>query len=467
MTWRRTGVLGGAAVAAAAGVAWYLWSSPRAAAEDEEEDDDEVLEAGMLLLEHAQEERALMPVAFLVNAIIKNADGTEDANTRIFARLIEALEVLVLYSEDPPEDVLQRVANILEESERRVRGMLAETPPYADLCAELQDCVDKLRIDEEAVMSTAKDLDLRCFSRAVFDERPNPPPPEPADLQMHSLIEEKRRIQAADEEQARLLAARNQLLQEQVAQMQKVLSQPQPQQRMSAREFFNYFPMPPDEPERRLHMSDSGLDTLRAPLPMLDAALKTLATSGQLGTSLCGLMVTLMGADTQRVLALLCRSPEGSFVDGQECGVPQWPVIPRKLTRCQYVVASGDVVCVNRESGNLMPDAERSNLMPTMAEADHTIAEACAPGGYVSMIQEHIASVKAGGEANQNLSIALESFGGNKHYLGAPIKIEHRVVGAMCAWFTDAAAIKVAGRKEMLEEQAAVAGKLLGGARAL
>ena len=54
---------------------------------------------------------------------------------------------------------------------------------------------------------------------------------------------------------------------------------------MSADEFFKFYPMPADEPERRLRFRDGGLDRLRAPLAGLDAALQPLAEGGALGAS--------------------------------------------------------------------------------------------------------------------------------------------------------------------------------------
>ena len=166
-------------------------------------------------------------------------------------------------------------------------------------------------------------------------------------------------------------------------------------------------------------------------------------------------MVTLMGEATQRVVSLWCRVEGGAFVGSREVGIAHWPDIPRKLTRCQYVVASGEMQCINNASATMMPRAQAHSLFPSLAAADPAIAEALTPGGWLATLKQHAERSRAGDpDADKLFANVVACFGTNRHYLGAPIRVGGRVVGAMCAWFTEEAALEVAGRRALLEQQA-------------
>ena len=471
--------VGGAAGVAA--LAWYFLKKKRQSAQPflSENTDDEVLEAGMLLLEYAKEVPGLMPIAFLVNAIVKNADGADAESARL-ARHIEALEVLLLHAASLPAPLLTRLAASLEEAEGRLRNS-SSARPFGVICTELQACVDGLTFEKGALAEI--DLDPRgLFSSDASVEAEQGggggPGAEPK-VGIAAAIDARRRAQAADEEQVRLLAERNRVLAEQVAAMQKVLDTQQEapplqvpsapgallptssQQRMSPQAFFNSFPVPPDEAERRIALHKRRIGGLKAPLPALDAVIVPIATGGVFGASLCGLTVTLMNDAMQTVLSFFCRTPDGAWVDGGTIGIASWPPIPRKLTNCQYVVASGDVECVN--GGNLIiADEVRRAMMPSLAQGDPAIAEALAPGGHVAMLQAHAAKMRnGGGDADPMLTLALQTCSRSHQYLGAPIRVDECVVGALCAWFTDAAAVDEPGLRDKLQAKAAVVADVL------
>ena len=452
-------LVGGGAGAAA--LAWYVLRTPPS----DDADDEEILDAGMLLLEYAKDVPGLLPVAFLVNAIVKNsAAEDEHSDAARFSKLIEALEVVLLHAANLPPPVLTRLATALEQAEGRLRAG-SGAPSFATMCAELQACIDELSFEADALA----DVELNpqtLFRSACFADEPPDRPAEPASLvALNATIEAKRRAQAADEEQARVLEARNALLAEQVSQMQRVLDQQQPrqhlptssEQRLSPQQFFNYFPVPPDEAERRVGLHARRVEQLRPPLPPLDAVLRPMAERGVLGASLTGLTVTLMGEASQTVLALLCRAPDGTWVGGEQIGIGEWARIPRKLTYCQYVVASGAVECIDRDRDGAITiaDDDRARLMPSLAASDRGVAETLAPGGYVAMLQEHAAKVHAGdASANPALSLAIATCSQQNHYLGAPLRTDGCVVGALCAWFTDKAGAESA--RARLQEQAVV-----------
>ena len=166
--------------------------------EDDDEGDGEVLEPGMILLEFAKEVPDLLPIAFLVHAVVKNIDK-EDAAARQFGQGVEALEVLILQATSLPPALLSRLAAALEKAEEAMRSGGQVAGSFAALGVELQACMDALEYDSAALAD------------ADFD---------PKDLfggAMAAAIDSKRRAQAADEEQVKLLSERNRLLAEQVA----------------------------------------------------------------------------------------------------------------------------------------------------------------------------------------------------------------------------------------------------------
>lgn len=460
--------LGGASVA----LLYLLWHRRRKASaarnETGDEEDGEVLEPGMILLEYARDVPELLPIAFLVHAIVKEGKKADEADveTARFTSGIEALEVLLLQASALPPAVLSRLAAALESAEATLRS---SGPPEAlsSACAELQACIDSLEYDAAALADA--DIDpTGLFGGA-----------------MAAAIEGKRRAQAADEQAARVLAERNRLLAEQVAQMQRMLNEQQQQiqlqqtqtqtqlqqqppvdgTQLSAQEFFNYFPVPPDEAERRLLLQTRCIDRLQPPLPPLDAALRPVAEGGLLGPGLRGLLITLMADSEQRVLALLCLAADGTWKGSEQIGIGTWAPIPRKLTNCQYVVASGEVECVSSTSGRLLSDERRRSLMPSLATADPAIADALAPGGYIAMLQAHGERVAAGGgTADPMLSLALDTVSRNHQYVGAPIRLQDGcVVGALCGMFSGSMEEETPGVRATLQKHAGIVARLLEG----
>ena len=162
-----------------------------------------------------------------------------------------------------------------------------------------------------------------------------------------------------------LLRERNRLLAEQVAQMQRMLTAGNMLQRSMVRlvggtagigheEFMQRFPLPPNEAERRLALRASGVMAIGvhkgcvgrervAELVTRMAQSEALAPD-VLGSELVGVLVTLMDADTQRLLVALAKDETSGGFTAADLRRPL--ALPRKCTKCQHVIASGDVVCV-------------------------------------------------------------------------------------------------------------------------
>ena len=184
---------------------------------------DEGLEAGMLLLEQAQDVPGLLPIAFLVSAIVKSSEHSGRSDAICFARRIETLEVLLLRASSLPAPLLAQLTAVLEQAEVRVRCGSPAARSFASLASELQACVNQLEFEESPLEVDPKAL----FDGAVFHAADGAEETTTlSSAAVAALIEDSRRAQTADEEQMRLLAEENQLLADQVSQMQKMLAQP-------------------------------------------------------------------------------------------------------------------------------------------------------------------------------------------------------------------------------------------------
>ena len=208
----------------AAALAWFLLRQRPKDTDDNADSpfSDEVLEAGMLLLEHAQDVPGLLPIAFLVSAIVKSSEHSGHSDATRFARLIETLEILLLQASSLPLPLLAQLTTVLEQAEVRVRGGTSSRS-FASLASELQTCVNHLEFEESPLEIDPKAL----FATAVFSAADGAEATTTLNsAAVDALIEDSRRAQTADEEQMRLLAEQNQLLADQVSQMQKMLAQP-------------------------------------------------------------------------------------------------------------------------------------------------------------------------------------------------------------------------------------------------
>ena len=208
----------------AAALAWFLLRQrPNDTDNADSPSGDEGLEAGMLLLEQAQDVPGLLPIAFLVSAIVKSSEHSGRSDAICFARRIETLEILLLQASSLPAPLLAQLTAVLEQAEVRVRGGSPAACSFASLASELQTCVNHLEFEESPLEVDPKAL----FDSAVFHAADGAEETTTlSSAAVAALIEDSRRAQTADEEQMRLLAEENQLLADQVSQMQKMLAQP-------------------------------------------------------------------------------------------------------------------------------------------------------------------------------------------------------------------------------------------------
>ena len=216
-------VVGGAAAAGA--LAYYVHAKRRTRRQQEEEDEEE-LDAGMLLLEAAADEPDLLPLAFLLNSIVKDAAVDEDGDANTFAALQGILEVLLLTTAvEPSRQALGEIREQLEHGGRRVRREAA-APTYAAICAALQGAVNQLTFEEGAALAG---VDAQCFARAVFSRPEARAGDAASEAEMGARIKQQRREQTREEEESRQLEERNKQLQQQLEQMREQVQQLQQQ----------------------------------------------------------------------------------------------------------------------------------------------------------------------------------------------------------------------------------------------
>jgi len=178
------------------------------------------------------------------------------------------------------------------------------------------------------------------------------------------------------------------------------------------------------------------------PSPSLDQALAAITERGSLGAECKGLFVAVLDATSQRNLAFrLWEASAGRWAATAEItsGMPS-DALPRKMTYCQYVVASGEVMCLNpakevaqnkqrgcgagRGAASLLQGD--SAMLGSLSEADPTFGEGLSALGPC-MAPEWL-------EANPGPALMFAAMNDLRNvYLGAPLRVRGRVVGTLCA----------------------------------
>ena len=281
-----------------------------------------------------------------------------------------------------------------------------------------------------------------------------------------------------------LLRERNRLLTSQVAQMQSMLVAGNALQRsmiklvggrtsMGHEEFMRRFPLAADEAERRLALKAWRLMDVVAPgcpegeeVEHHVAALvrgEALRPEAIGGLELVGLMVTMMDDEKQHILSSYARDDTQvgrPFVSAKLGGGGL--VLPRKCTKCQHVVASGEMVCLkggvkggggaaraeaaaapeaaaaaaSKGGGPTQPPAEIASgktmpsLIPSLMLSDNAVYEATGMGQSLA----ELVRASAFGHSDDKWRLMLSAFSDKHLYTGAPIFVGGHAVGALCAY---------------------------------
>ena len=447
------------------------------------------LAAGAGLLEMARAFDRAQPVGYLLQAVCRAAVAVGAGGSHVlaadcmrFALCCELSEQVLLQAEnlaDKPS-LLQTFADIFDDAARHLALMgapkaLVDVLNGADylpgalaaLAVRLHAALAQLRLPadadrgaligrvsfprtariDELVRSCraaatpvdAATLDAANLAANEFD-RSDEADSESDDEWTQARAELQRRRQAASSSASapEMVVARNQLLEERVGEMQQLFRE----QSLMMQAFMKRFPLPADELERRAAVDNSKLMTLPLPCPSLDAALAAVTERGSLGIECKGLFIGVLDATTQRNVAFRLYEETGRrWVDTAEIteGMPT-DALPRKMTYCQYVLAAGEVVCVNPKKELLLTQKHgvgagrgaasilqgEPAMLGALSQADSAFAEglsALAPCMDPAWLEAHPGPAIMFAAMNDVSNI----------YVGAPLRIQGRVVGTLCA----------------------------------
>ena len=185
----------------------------------------------------------------------------------------------------------------------------------------------------------------------------------------------------ATAQQQAVLEMQNKVLLEQVAQMQSMMAK----QQMLMSQYMTKWPTPLDEAERLLTVERSELMSMMpgsAPLAPVDAVVRELCAS-PLCADVYGVFVNIIDASFQKAISYSLRTPYKALREAKV--TTRWMLpndvsenvrghigIPRKLSSCQYVVATGQMFCHARSERDPFAQNEAMQLRDALADAGST-----------------------------------------------------------------------------------------------
>ena len=437
--------------------------------------------AGRGLIAQAASQPGLLPLAFAVQALASGAAAAVvlQEECRALAAAAAPLERLLVASANGADpSALQQVSAAVEalaalqaRCSAKAAAPLHDAGAFEPAKAALVAGVGSLRVDSTEGRSAANDVAraLQGLPLAALEPQPSTETAAMGALQVSQAQAEAAR------QQRELLEMQNKVLMEQVAQMQKMMTQ----QQMSMESFMAKFPQAPDEPERRLVLLKKQLmDAPQSDFARIDDLCRNIIESGSLGANCHGVMFNVIGEDEQRCLALCLSLEDGTVITSSD--LPDALVenrSARKASACQYVAASGEFKCFRADGGSkgdcfLMDvmakgmdlakeDPALNEVMKSLFEADPVFARNM---GEMNMLMPLLANddgfdalpvVKrvaakakravmkgaltavSGTNAGQFVKWVTSTMGATDMiYLGAPVKCEGRTMGSLCTLFT-------------------------------
>jgi len=311
--------------------------------------------AGRGLIAQAASQPSLLPLAFAVQALASGATAAVvlQEECRAVAAAAAPLEhLLVASATDADPSTLQQVGAAVEglaalqaRCSAKAVAPLRDAGAFEPAKAALVAGVGLLRVDSPEGRAAANDL-----ARALQGLPLAPPAPEPSvdATAMAGALQVSQAQAEAARQQRELLEMQNKVLMEQVAQMQKMMTE----QQMSMQSFMAKFPQAKDEPERRLVLLKKRLmDAPQSEFAMIDDLCRNIIESGSLGDNCRAVLFNVIGEDEQRTLAMCLAMEDGGVITSKD--LPEAVVeerAARKATACQYVAASGEFKCFRAES---------------------------------------------------------------------------------------------------------------------
>jgi len=432
--------------------------------------------AGERLLNHAKTLPSggplLSQLSFVLHAVAKAAQATTmlKSDAMLFASCALKLEELLLLTTATSLEVHKasflRLMDLLEEGAQHLKrlvggsanaaaprlavehgykvGQLRATslelkdacatlaPPGAD--AALLTIFDDLRFRQSEKLDAAvTHLRTKSGAEAALEtDDSSELVDSDAAAELYSLQLEKQaaeRLASATAARASLLEKQEELLQQQLEELNR-----RHLVGLKASVAAERFPMPPNEAERRV-----GIDAIAAklaelpngPVEPIEAVMRELvgAMSGS-----CGSMALTMNLDhLQRFLSLYIRDPDSpsgvAFMDTATCDVQT--LVPRKLTACQYVVATGEMACYRTA------ERHQREMLPSIVQGDPSVTASLEPGGHLHMMRSLDAGTtqKSPAAVKAHRMLAESMYDAENRYFGIPVPDQLNTIAVLCAVF--------------------------------
>jgi hypothetical protein len=434
--------------------------------------------AGRGLIAQAATQPGLLPLAFAVQALASGAATAVvlQEECRAVAAAAAPLERLLVASANGADpSALQQVGAAVEalaalqaRCSAKAAAPLCDASAFEPAKAALVAGVGSLRGDSTGGRSAANDV-----ARALEGLPLAAPEPQPsAETTAVGALQVSQAQAEVARQQRELLEMQNKVLIEQVAQMQKMMTE----QQMSMQSFMAKFPQAKDEPERRLVLLKKRLmDAPQSDFAKIDDLCRNIIESGSLGVNCRAVMFNVIGEDEARCLALCLSLEDGTVITSAD--LPAALVenrAARKASACQYVAASGEFKCVRADDGSKSDcfimdimakgvdlankDPALNETMKSLFEADPVFARSMAEmnmmlplmandGDFDAFpvvkrvaakaqraLMKGAVSAVSGTNAGQFVKWMTSTLGAT--YLGAPVKCEGRTMGSFCTMFT-------------------------------
>ena len=272
-------------------------------------------------------------------------------------------------------------------------------------------------------------------------------------------LEEQKNIILASQQQAEMLKIQNEILMKQVMQMNSM--------QMQMSEFMSKFPLPVNEHKRLYTVKELQLSKIGVVAEMEDY-LHGFILKHRKKYCLRGCMVNIMELEFQNTIAYRFQHPIDHTLLSRPAGSQPFQA-SRQMSKCQYVVADDEVVCMksasNVKSGNeeipfnlLKTDwwAEHGDQMRASSELVDQFMTLFVEGSHINFLNEFFEAPEEKRDSkliDQFREDMISKFGVDFHttkvvecmyfllnvcsstvYIGAPIKIQGQCVGVFCMY---------------------------------
>ena len=267
-------------------------------------------------------------------------------------------------------------------------------------------------------------------------------------------LKQQRSIAAESQRQAEMLRIQNEMLMKQVKQMNAV--------QMQIQEFISRFPLAPNEVERVYSVEELKLEELDD-IPEIDEVLEGMLLKGRKKLGVRFVMLNVMHSMTQTTVSFRGLHPMDNQVMGRGSEDPM--KFSKRMSRCQYVVSEGGVVCYkpNAQKGdelNFMRTefwSKYGDILKTTDEDIRSTADGFSDPHF-ALLDELYSSIDTADTANDlsgltkfreekleagvsmNVIRILEAqyhlmnYSRRPIYIGAPVFLQGKCVAVLCVY---------------------------------